>query len=102
MYFTHWFSHRATALRTKYTVHNFGMDNPNLLNCLTLSRNTLPLSYSLPLFIYFRSFLTYQLFLLSPPSSSYTCIYVSYSIPLSSDSPLFLLTSLFLYSSFPL
>ena len=37
-------SHRTTALWTKYTVHDFGMEIPNLLNCLIVTWNTIPLS----------------------------------------------------------
>ena len=38
------FLHGTTALWAKYnTVHSFGMDNPNLLNCLLLVRNSIPL-----------------------------------------------------------
>ena len=44
-------SHRATALWRKYTVHNFGMDIPNLLNSLIITRNTIPFSSFLFLFI---------------------------------------------------
>jgi len=50
-------SHRTTAMWTKYTVHNLGKDVPNLLNCLILTINTLPLSSSTPLFIYLPPFL---------------------------------------------
>ena len=73
-------SHRATALWTKYAVHNFGMYNPNLLNCLIFTRNTHPLSSTLHLVINL------------PPSFSplplLPYISLSYSIPLSSFFPL--------------
>src|SRR6218665_3919134 len=61
------------------------MDNPNLLNCLVLARNTLPLSFTLPLFFYLS------------PLPFFFLIYLSYSIPLSSFFP----HSLPPYSSLP-
>ena len=63
-------SPRTSALWTKHTVHNFGIDIPNLLNCLILSRNTLCLSSHFPLPICLPS---------SPPalSSPYSSLHLS-------------------------
>src|SRR6218665_2038173 len=47
------------------------MDNPNLLNCLTFNRKTLPLSSTLSLFINLSPFLPSFLFLPSHSSSLY-------------------------------
>ena len=90
-------SHWTSALWTKYTFRYFGMDIPNLLNRLILTRNTFPLS--LP------SFQSSSIFLPSFPSFSSTSLlpYISlfYYLPLFLF-PLLLLSSLFLSSSLPL
>jgi len=97
MYFRHWLFHKEQrALWTKYTVHNFGMDNPNLLNCLILTRNTLTLFSSL------LPSLSSPIFLSSSPSSIFRPLYLlyislSYSIPLSFFFPLS--SSILLFSS---
>src|SRR6218665_2467088 len=75
------------------------MENPNLLNCLTLTRNTLPLSSTLP---FSSIFLPSSLFL---PLSLFFLIYVSLTPSLSLhffSLYLFLLNSLFLPSYLPL
>jgi len=96
-------------------VHNFWMDNPNLLNCLILTRNTLPLSPSLPFFIYTNTNQIYNmhkvrpkcepssLFLLSP-SSSYVSLLLHPSLFLfpSLSSSLLLTSSFLLYLLLPL
>src|SRR6218665_1225624 len=70
------------------------MSNPNLLNCLKLTRNTLTLSSTLHIFIYLPPFLP-----LSPPLSSF--IYISLLIPLASFFPLSLPPSFSLLSFLP-
>src|SRR6218665_2736240 len=72
------------------------MDNPNLLNCLLLTRNTLPLSSTLPIFIYLAPLLA----LYPPPLFFLRPIYLSYSIPHSSFFPFS--SSLHLSFSLPL
>src|SRR6218665_1699580 len=61
------FSHRTTALCTKCIVHNFRMDINNLFNFLTLTRNTLHLSSSLPPSLHLSSSIP-------TPSSLFLCL----------------------------
>src|SRR6218665_265782 len=70
------------------------MDNPNLLKCLVLARNTPPLSFSLPLFIYLPSFLP----LSSLPFFFLLYIYIYIYIYIY----LLLHPSLFIFPSLPL
>src|SRR6218665_73242 len=106
------FRHRSFHIEQQHceqrTVHNFSIDIPNLLNYLILTRNTLPLSSFLPLFIYLSishsslfyplsSLSLYLLVLSSLPSFS-----LSFSVVHSSSLPLYLplLLSFFLIAVF--
>src|SRR6218665_2687662 len=71
------------------------MDNPNLLNCLILTRNTLPLSFSTHRFIYLPPFSPSSIFL--PLSSS---LYVHLHLLLPSSLPFSPLSSSFLPTSY--
>ena len=94
-YFSHniWVQSNSTVNKVAYTVYNFGMDNLIPLHCLILTRNTLPLSSSLPLFFYIPPFLP---FLPPSPHSLFFLLsfYLTPSIYIPFPLSLFPLTSL--------
>src|SRR6218665_880112 len=95
MHFRHWLFH-IEQHHCEQSIHNFGMDNPNTFNCLIFTRNTLPLSSTLPLFICLPPFLPF-----SPP----LClpIFLSSVLPpsLFHSHPFHILPSLYFASLLP-
>ena len=78
-YFT---ENNITVRKVGYTVHNFGKDITNLLNCFILTRSTLPLSLFLPPSLHLHVSSSHPTPTPLSPLSSFLCL--SFTLSLSS------------------